>query len=151
MFQVREAMLRSLSNWPGVIITTYNRCQSLARTPESFLRMRIPGAHTLTVIVADNNSTDKTRQTLGDYQARFGSRLRYVAASNALNEGLQSCWQSLARTLESLLRMAVPAEHAVIIIVADNNSSDVSASSMTMRRSRSTGQRLPSQPLNPPP
>ena len=64
-----------------VIIPTYNRHASLERTLVSFLNMPVPAIHSLSVTVADNNSTDATRETVDRIAPAFQGRLRYLAAT----------------------------------------------------------------------
>ena len=64
-----------------VIVPTYNRCASLERTLLSILKVPIPDCHSLSVIVADNKSTDNTKQVVEAHIPSFHGRLRYVAAT----------------------------------------------------------------------
>lgn len=60
-----------------VIISTYNRCEMLGAALECALEQESRGAR-FEVIVADNNSTDKTREVVESYIARGWTNLRYV-------------------------------------------------------------------------
>lgn len=78
----------------SVIICTYNRSQSLAKTLASLERMT--GLETIDweAIVVDNNSKDDTRQVVGRFVAAPGSRFRYVfekeqGLSHARNRGIR--------------------------------------------------------------
>ena len=51
-----------------VIIVTYNRCQSLAKTLESVAASSLPESVEWEVLVVDNNSTDQTRQVVEDFR-----------------------------------------------------------------------------------
>jgi glucosyl-dolichyl phosphate glucuronosyltransferase len=51
----------------SVIICTYNRCQSLAGTLGSLARMSVPPDLTWELIVIDNNSRDKTSETVNSF------------------------------------------------------------------------------------
>ena len=50
-----------------VIIVTYNRCQSLAKTLESVAASSLPVSVEWEVLVVDNNSTDQTLQVVEDF------------------------------------------------------------------------------------
>ena len=60
-----------------VILPTYNRHQLLKLTLDSLLAAEVPDL-TVSVTVADNSSSDATRETVEAYQAKFGGRLHYV-------------------------------------------------------------------------
>ena len=62
-----------------VIIVTYNRCQSLAKTLESVAASSLPGSVEWEVLVVDNNSTDQTRQVVEDFRFSYPGRFRYLA------------------------------------------------------------------------
>ena len=76
----------------SVIICTYNRCESLKKTLESLLGMVIPEDLTYEIIVVDNNSSDRTRQTVEEVKG-LEKHLRYIFEENqgksfALNTGI---------------------------------------------------------------
>jgi len=76
-----------------VIIVTYNRCQSLARTLESVAASSLPASIEWEVLVVDNNSTDQTRQVAEEFDARYAGRFRYLREPNpgksfGLNAGI---------------------------------------------------------------
>jgi len=61
----------------SVVISTFNRCESLERTLESLARQRVPEHVSFEVIVVDNNSTDDTRGVVAKAAGRF-EQLRYA-------------------------------------------------------------------------
>lgn len=69
----------------SIIICTYNRCESLKDTLDSLLNQENDGSLDCEVIVVDNNSKDKTKETIEHYLSQFNGRLRYVLE---LNQGL---------------------------------------------------------------
>ena len=86
----------------SVIITAYNRCEDIKKVLEGLLAQRVEGKFAYEVIVADNNSTDGTRQAVESYIRKFSSPeiknsclgLRYFfearqGKSYALNRGIQ--------------------------------------------------------------
>lgn len=78
----------------SVIICTYNRCQDLKGVLDSLLK-QIDGYLIYEVIIADNNSSDRTKDILLEYAPRFGGRLKYIfearqGKSHALNKAVQS-------------------------------------------------------------
>lgn len=77
-----------------IIICTYNRCQSLAKTLDSVAASRLPESVLWEVLVVDNNSDDQTREVIWDFSRRFPNRFRYVlevqqGLSNARNAGIR--------------------------------------------------------------
>ena len=78
-----------------IIVCTYNRCKSLAKTLESIATLRVPGPVEWEVLVVDNNSTDQTRAVVEGFSCRYPSRFRYLfepqqGKSCALNAGIQA-------------------------------------------------------------
>src|SRR3989338_913814 len=78
----------------SVIICTRNRCESLKETLESLLRQEHTGQCVYEVIVVDNNSTDRTKETLDAFVHKFNGRLRHVfepstGISFARNKGIR--------------------------------------------------------------
>jgi glucosyl-dolichyl phosphate glucuronosyltransferase len=76
-----------------VIIVTYNRCQSLARTLQSVAASSLPASIEWEVLVVDNNSTDQTLQVVEQFGARYPGRFRYLREPNpgksfGLNAGI---------------------------------------------------------------
>jgi glycosyltransferase involved in cell wall biosynthesis len=77
----------------SVLICTYNRSVSLARTLNYFVAMTPPADFHAEVIIVDNNSTDATEATVEDAAAHSRVPIRYVretrqGKSFALNTGL---------------------------------------------------------------
>jgi glycosyltransferase involved in cell wall biosynthesis len=77
-----------------VIVCTYNRCQSLAKTLDSLAASKLPEAVDWEVLVVDNNSIDQTREVVEDFCTRYHERFRYVfeprqGKSHALNTGIR--------------------------------------------------------------
>src|SRR5208282_2733880 len=78
-----------------VILCTYNRCQSLAKSLESLAASQMPESVSWEVLVVDNNSRDQTRAVVEDYSRRYPERFRYLfepkqGKSHALNAGIQA-------------------------------------------------------------
>lgn len=61
-----------------VVICTYNRCECLARALESIAAQVLPDSVRWEVLVIDNNSTDHTRDVVGEFSKRFPGRFRCV-------------------------------------------------------------------------
>ena len=77
-----------------MILCTYNRRQSLAKTLESLTASALPGWIGWEVLVVDNNSSDQTRETAEDFCRRYPGRFRYLfepqqGKSYALNTGIR--------------------------------------------------------------
>jgi glycosyltransferase involved in cell wall biosynthesis len=75
-----------------VVVSTYNRSEMLGGALDSVLRQESRGV-SYEVIVADNNSTDGTREVVESYKTEWGERLRYVfeprqGVSYARNAGI---------------------------------------------------------------
>lgn len=78
----------------SVIICTYNRCWSLAKTLSSIAESTLPAATTWEVLVVDNNSTDQTREVADQFCRKYPARFRYLFESRqgksyALNAGIR--------------------------------------------------------------
>ena len=78
-----------------VILCTYNRCESLAKTLRSMALSVLPEPTTWEVLVVDNNSTDETRAVVQEYSQEFPGRFRYLfeprpGKSHALRAGIQN-------------------------------------------------------------
>jgi len=83
-----------------VIICTYNRCQSLAKTLESVAVSVLPDAVEWEVLVVNNNSNDQTRQVVEDFCRRYPGRFRYLfephqGLSYARNAGIREARSSI--------------------------------------------------------
>lgn len=77
-----------------VILCTYNRCQSLARTLDSLAASVLPDSVEWEVLGVDNNSSDQTREVAKDFCRRYPGRFRYIfephpGKSFALNTGIR--------------------------------------------------------------
>jgi glycosyltransferase involved in cell wall biosynthesis len=77
-----------------VILCTYNRCNSLARTLESLAASTLPEDTEWKVLVVDNNSSDQTRTVVEDFCQRYPGRFHYLfeprqGKSHALNSGIR--------------------------------------------------------------
>jgi glycosyltransferase involved in cell wall biosynthesis len=77
-----------------VILCTYNRCRSLAKTLETLAASEVPEEMDWEVLVVDNNSADQTREVVNDFGHRYAGRFRYVferrpGKSHALNSGIR--------------------------------------------------------------
>jgi glycosyltransferase involved in cell wall biosynthesis len=76
-----------------VILCTYNRCRSLAKTLESLAKSTLPESMAWEVLVVDNSSTDQTRDVVDRISDRVAGRFRYLfepqpGKSYALNAGV---------------------------------------------------------------
>jgi len=88
-----------------IIIPTYNRAQSLARTLESLFRATSPPQLDVLVTVVDNNSNDETRALVNHWQSQVPQRLNYCferqqGRSAALNAGIRATHGSLVGFLD---------------------------------------------------
>ena len=77
-----------------VVIPTYNRQQSLARTLGSLQKARVPNGLTVGITVVDNNSSDETRSVVESWRQEL-SGVSYVfenkqGRSFALNAGINA-------------------------------------------------------------
>jgi glycosyltransferase involved in cell wall biosynthesis len=77
-----------------VILCTYNRCESLATALESVAASTVQASVAWEVLVVDNNSKDRTRQVVEEFQQRYPGRFRYLfegqpGKSYALNSGIR--------------------------------------------------------------
>ncbi len=76
-----------------ILIATYNRDWLLGRTLASISAARRPAGLGLSVLVVDNNSTDRTRDTVEQFAASAPFAVRYLFEPNqgksyALNTGV---------------------------------------------------------------
>jgi glycosyltransferase involved in cell wall biosynthesis len=79
----------------GVIICTYNRCESLKDALESLSRQECDWSLVAEIIIVDNNSTDGTKKLIHSYADSFKTKLKYFkeekqGKSHALNLGITS-------------------------------------------------------------
>jgi glucosyl-dolichyl phosphate glucuronosyltransferase len=77
-----------------VILCTYNRSESLAKTLASASRLQLPKSVDWEVLVVDNNSNDRTREVIEDYCRQYPGHFRYLfeprqGKSHALNRGIE--------------------------------------------------------------
>src|SRR3989338_3698323 len=82
-------------NLISVIITTYNRAGSLRGILDNFKKMRCDKDFMYEIIVVDNNSTDNTKEMIGQFAGGFDGRLRYIFEGTqgkqyALNSGIKN-------------------------------------------------------------
>jgi glycosyltransferase involved in cell wall biosynthesis len=78
-----------------VILCTYNRCGSLAKTLSSLAASVLPDSVEWEVLVADNNSSDQTREVTENFSRQFPGRFRYLFESQpgksyALNSAIRA-------------------------------------------------------------
>jgi glycosyltransferase involved in cell wall biosynthesis len=78
-----------------VVLCTYNRGGSLARTIDSLAGLELPPAVDWDLLVVDNNSTDNTPAVVERARVRHGRRCRYLfepqqGKSFALNAGIRA-------------------------------------------------------------
>lgn len=62
----------------SVVVCTYNRCDSLFAVLGNIAVQIMPESVTWEVVVVDNNSTDKTREAVGQVARRWPGRFRYI-------------------------------------------------------------------------
>lgn len=77
-----------------VVLCTYNRCRSLAKALDSVAASTLPGSVEWEVLVVDNNSSDQTREVMGEFCCKHPGRFRYLfepqqGLSNARNAGIR--------------------------------------------------------------
>src|ERR1700722_6737317 len=77
-----------------VIICTYNRCQTLQRALASVAASVLPPDVEWEVLVANNNSTDQTREAIEEFCRKYPGRFRYLletrqGKSYALNSAIR--------------------------------------------------------------
>jgi len=78
----------------SVIIATYNRCESLNDVLDTLLLQERTIDFDYEILVADNNSKDKTKEVIESYVPKFNGQLRYLfeprqGKSFALNLGIK--------------------------------------------------------------
>jgi len=83
-----------MKNLISVVIATYNRCESLRDTLNDFVYMKRSDEFDFEIIVADNNSTDNTKEIVNNYKASFGEKIQYYfepvqGKYTALNSGIK--------------------------------------------------------------
>ena len=76
-----------------VAICTFNRAESLRRTLDSLVAMRVPGDVPWEMVVVNNNSTDHTDDVISEYVGRLPVRREFeprTGKSNALNRAIDA-------------------------------------------------------------
>ena len=79
----------------SIIICTYNRSESLEKTLQSLLQQENCNNLNYEVIVIDNNSTDKTKEIVENFNGTTGGKIRYALETNqglsfARNKGINA-------------------------------------------------------------
>jgi glucosyl-dolichyl phosphate glucuronosyltransferase len=64
-----------------LLVCTYNRCESLTKTLNNAVALKLPESIDWEILVVDNNSKDQTRGVIRDFERRYPSRFRYVFES----------------------------------------------------------------------
>src|SRR5215475_1296742 len=78
----------------SVVLATYNRAASLSAALHSFSKLVIPADLDWELLVVDNNSTDRTRTVIEEFQRCSGLQVAYLfegqqGRSFALNAGIK--------------------------------------------------------------
>jgi len=78
----------------SVVLCTYNRCESLAKTLESAASLTVPNSLEWEILVVDNNSTDQTRKVVEAFNNEHSGCVRYLfepqpGLSQARNAGIR--------------------------------------------------------------
>lgn len=78
-----------------VILCTFNRCESLARSLDSVAGQIVPDGVEWELLVVDNNSSDRTHHVVEQASGRYPGRIRYLfeprqGKSHALNTGIRN-------------------------------------------------------------
>jgi glucosyl-dolichyl phosphate glucuronosyltransferase len=78
-----------------VIVCTYNRCHSLAKTLDNIAAQIVPEPFKWEVLVVDNNSSDRTHELVESFCSRDPARFRLVSEpeqglSHARNTGIRN-------------------------------------------------------------
>jgi poly-beta-1,6-N-acetyl-D-glucosamine synthase len=122
-----------------LMIAAYNEQESIAETLDYALRADYPGD--FEVIVADDGSTDGTREIVAEYAAR-DQRVRLLAAehggkANTLNAALASVNSPLVATIDAdTLLMPYSLKHAVARLLASPPDTVAVAGAVLVRNSR---------------
>jgi len=77
----------------SVILCTFNRSQSLAKTLDTLAKSTLPESVEWEVLIIDNNSGDATREVAEEFCLRHAAHFRYIfeakaGKSHALNRGI---------------------------------------------------------------
>jgi len=78
----------------SVILCTYNRAKSVAKTLESIVIQSLPQSVRWEIVVIDNNSRDETAKVVEEFRRRYPDLIRYAVEpqqgiSNARNAGIR--------------------------------------------------------------
>ena len=78
-----------------IILCTYNRCKSLARTLDSVVALTLSPSVEWEVVVVDNNSSDRTQEVVAEFARSNEKLFRYIfeprqGKSFALNTGIRA-------------------------------------------------------------
>ncbi|HET8925058.1 MAG TPA: glycosyltransferase family A protein [Candidatus Acidoferrum sp.] len=78
----------------SVVLCTYNRCESLAKTLESAAALTVPDSLEWEILVVDNNSSDQTRKVVEEFSHEHSGCVRYLfeprpGLSHARNAGIR--------------------------------------------------------------
>ncbi len=137
----RPRPLRFDFDFPSVtlMIAAYNEEQAIAETLDYALRTDYPGEFEL--IVADDGSTDRTREIVAEYAER-DTRVRLVCAehggkANTLNFALKSVRDPLVATIDAdTLLMPYSLTHAVSRMLGSPSDTVAVAGAVLVRNSR---------------
>ncbi len=123
----------------ALLVAAYNEEQSIAETVEYALRTDYPGEFEL--VVADDGSTDSTREIVAEYAAH-DPRVRLVSAEHggkakALNAALATITTPLVATIDAdTLLMPYSLTHAVARLVSSPPDTVAVAGAVLVRNSR---------------
>jgi poly-beta-1,6-N-acetyl-D-glucosamine synthase len=123
----------------ALLIAAYNEQESIAETLDFALRGDYPGS--VQIVVADDGSTDRTREIVAEYAAR-DPRVRLLAVehggkANALNSALATVSAPLVATIDAdTLLMPYSLKHAVARLVASPSDTVAVAGAVLVRNSR---------------
>lgn len=66
----------------STIICSYNRCESLKKTLASLMNQEIPEDLSYEVLIVDNNSSDRTKEAVEKFKAKYPGVFRYIFEKN---------------------------------------------------------------------
>lgn len=89
-----EIVTRDKMPMVSVVIPSYNRARMLGITIESFIKQDYP-ADSFEIIIADNNSTDNTREVVAEWQSRSSVPITYLFEQR---QGVHFARNSAAKT-----------------------------------------------------
>lgn len=107
-----------------VILCTFNRCESLGVALKSVSVSQMPESVSWEVLVVDNNSADRTRAVVAEYEAKYPGRFRYVfearpGKSNALNAAIRETNAPVLAFMDDDVQVQPDWLHALTRIFAD--------------------------------